>query len=436
MNYLDEQAFAILHRLPKLPFGQLLTPDSAKATPDTPDSIATLSATAPLFSYSKAQAFDLDHYRTALSSARQDIDALTLNDTVRQLYDEKLSELELRADIVEAVKLGDDRAVTELSTKLYQTPLDRSFPRTFFSRQSQKVRGQGRLATSLDEYSNEFNEHLARARSNEVHRHSERVDARAFVAMAKERLHSYGITNWRVLLSNRPLVQTGHAKLSQAPILRVPKNLKISKARARRLLTHEIDVHVLRGSNGAHSPLRLLERGLAGYTTTEEGLAIYLQHLDDKAAKKLLPGFWQAWTIALLNESGWSHAYATLYQAQLELGRALNANSKNQLEDAELEKRAQEAVRSLLLRTNRGITKPGAAGLFFARDQIYRTGYEMIKNHVETFGIKTLAELFVGKIALSHLAAIKQLELKPHRIPSALRATLSVDEGSLKPVNG
>lgn len=376
---IDQEAFEILQQLPKLPFGKLVTPDPA----------GELSAEPPTFTYSLAQRFDVGKYRSALNEARHKIADLTMSQEVQKLYAKKLDELGLRADIVEAIQQGNDKNVTELAAQLYQ-----------YSAQNQ-----------LPAFEQEFNEHLARATRKEIHRHRDRVDARMFLLMARERLANYGIANWRVRLSRRPVVQTGHAKLSQSPILRIPKTLCVSKARAKRLLIHEIDVHVLRAHNGAQSPLLLLGRGLAGYANLEEGLAIYLQHINDKVSRQLRPGFWQSWTIALLQEHGWATTYTTLHKARLALYSATN--------ETDAETKTKIAVENLLLRATRGITRP-VAGVFFARDHVYRTGYEEIKNFVEKNGLTAIEDLFVGKIGLEHLSVVKELNVKPAILPVVL----------------
>lgn len=381
---IDQEAFEILRQLPKLPFGKLLTPDP----------VSELSAEPPVFTYSLAQNFNLQTYRQSLISATSAITQLTLSEDIKKLYLEKLDELELRAKVIEAVQKNDDKKVTEAANNLFQF---------------EKFAAQDQLTVLAQE----FEEHLARAQRQEVHRHKEKIDAKKFLLMARERLQTYGITNWRVRRSRRPLVQTGHGKLTQSPILRIPNTLRISRVRAKRLLAHEIDVHILRAHNGEQSQLLLLGRGLAGYTNFEEGLALYLQHAEDKVDRKLRPGFWPSWTIALLKEHGWSKTYTTLSEARLALYQATG--------ETEAEQKTKAAVESLLLRATRGITEPAEPGVFFARDHIYRSGYDEVKDFVEKNGLAAIDELFVGKISLEHLPIVKKLGLKPNQLPFVLR---------------
>ncbi len=368
MKKIDAPLFTLLNKLPKLPLGKLLA--------------------------SLGHSYPTQRYGEALVVAQERLATEDVPEVIKQLYREKFSELMLRVSLIEASSQGDDAQVTALSKKLYGEPAFR--------------------AKDLEQ---EFADLLSRAREQKVHHHTRRITARDFVKLAKERLVQQNITDWRVRLSRRPRIHIGHGKLTQSPILRIPKSLNVTRARARRLLAHEIEVHALRTANGHDSPLLLLGRGLAGYTNLEEGLALYIARLSDKIPQKTKPGLWQAWTVALLNERGLLEAKTILMEARRKLYEALHIS--------EATTQAQEVVQQLIQRATRGLSNPGPAGLVFVRDHVYRTGYERVKFFVQTNGLEALASLFVGKIDLPHLPIIHNLKLSPSRLPDSLKNKLA-----------
>jgi hypothetical protein len=391
MEKLDSEAYKLLLTLPKLPFGRLIRPDHTSVTKAK---AAFLSeGTLPSFTYSKAKAFDTESYRKKLYIVKGEIEALNLEETVKGLYLSKLTEIGVRLSIVEAIKKGDDEAVTKASLELFGLPAS--------------------PALTLQK---EFEAQLSRAEKGHLHLHAPRIGTSAFVNMVQATLDHYGLTNWRIKLYPRSSIRVGHAKRGRPPVIRIPKNLSLTKRRARRLLTHEIEVHALRTDNGEQSPLHLLGRGLAGYLKTEEGLAVWYQHLVSRKSIEHVPGFWEAWTAALLLENGFSETFHILKEARTKLAVLMG--------DHHAEAKGESAAWNLLMRFSRGITAPKEKGIGFFKDHIYRDGFLRVDALHKAEGQEALNQLFLGNFDINDLPVLQKLDLPKPRIPDLIAESI------------
>lgn len=366
MNQIDAQLFAELDALPALPFARLVRQDLASLSRSKAAFFA--SGELPHFTYSKADAFDGATYIRNFTDFKSRLPAFDAPDDVRELYTAKIDELLTRANLVRAIQDRDDERVTSLAVTLFDTPLQ-----------------------SADDLNKEFEAILSKAHI--FRRHQTKVDAEAFAEMTRRLFAAYHMDAWKIRLTKRSSVSIGRA------IVRIPRNLAISRARAARLLTHEVEVHALRTANGERSPLQLLGRGLANYTQTEEGLAIFFQNkLRSQDATD--PGFWDAWTVALTQKLGFADVFTALASARHKLNKALG------VEDAETQ--AQDAAWRLCVRAYRGITHPGAPGLGFIRDHVYRSGLITVRKTLRN-NPDALPFLFAGHASVEHLPILKSL---------------------------
>lgn len=279
-----------------------------------------------------------------------------------------------------AIQRGDDLEVTRLAKVIFGTP-----------------------KFDIDEL-------LAERVSKKTKRgfvHKLRVDAQMLATMTRTMLDHYGLTNWRVKVAKRLTVQIGHGKRGLSPMVRIPRKLLISKQRAVRLLTHEIEVHALRTANGAASKLHLLERGCAGYIQTDEGLAMYYQEimLADETPKTIQAGWWEAYTVALTEQ----YDFAGVYNKLCKLTSA-------------------DKAWRLCLRAYRGITKPTTAGLGFYRDHVYRTGFMAVQAAHRTGGMKFLEKVFAGNVQSDDLPALDELGIKGGRQPEMVAKRIVNEE--------
>lgn len=366
---LDIPLFQTLQTLPAFPFARFVQQDLKSVRVAKEEFLKTRKI--PTFTYAKIELFDTVHYRRALLSAHDKIASFAVEEDVRALYFEKLRELELRCEIIDAMKRKDDEAVTAFADHLF---------------------GPG--VQGVEELTDEFDTMLSRA--HELHTHQDKVNAELLTKMVRATLDYYGLQHWTIRLTKRLSMSISHCDDGETiPVVKIPATFLASKARAARLLTHEVEVHALRTANGMTSPILLMGRGLAGYIATDEGLAVAMQQ-KLRAEESMDPGFWDAWTAALSKEMGFVEMFAVIDEAQKKLNSAMN------VDDADA--KAFDTAWRLCLRETRGIHHPGAAGLGFRRDHIYRSGLFHVRQAIETYGEKEiLPTLFAGHAGVHHI---------------------------------
>lgn len=374
----DAQAYGALTSLPTFAFHRFirLHPDDEKRHRKSFERYQDI----PQFFYPAAMEFDIESYHEELQQLKEHLPNIIDNQTVLQFYLQKITELEKRAELIYAVQQKNDAGVTRLSTDLY-----------------------GEQTNSATDYAREFAEMLEG--KSVFHEHSRPIDANRFKKMVEVLFLHYNITTWDVYLhSGSSLrVKRGHGK---GRVL-VPQDLLISRARAARLLTHEIEVHVLRALAGEQSPLHLLSRGLDHYLITEEGLAVWAQMQMHDARPNHAPGFWDGWACALANEGNFLHVYHTLREARRSI------HEKMRRPDAD--ERAKDAAWRLCMRVYRGIHHPHHARLGYMRDHLYRTGLKHIEDYLDQADnqMAALRKLYIGKIGIEHIDLIDELNIQP-----------------------
>lgn len=373
MEPLDAALYKTLQTLPAFPFANLVRQNRAAARIAREDFVRTHQA--PSLVYHRLDRFDDVAYLTTLRTVHDRIVSIPAAEDIRTLYLEKLAELTTRAQIIAAMKRKDDAAVSALADHLF-----------------------GPCVQSSAELTDEFETLLAR--SHELHTHQDRVNATSFERMVRATLAHYGLAHWTTRFINRPSVSISRGdSLDSVPTVKIPKNFLASRARAARLLTHEIEVHALRTANGMTSPILLLGRGLAGYIATDEGLAVAMQqklHTEESTD----PGFWDAWAAALSKEADFRSCFETIREARRKLNIALK------IENADSE--AFDTAWRLMLRVSRGIHHPNTAGLGFRRDHLYRSGLIQVRQVIDAFGeSEILPTLFAGHASIAHIPLLR-----------------------------
>lgn len=369
MEPIDLPLYKTLQTLPAFPFANIVR-QSAKSTRVARERFL-LDRTPPSFVFHQLDRFDAAAYLTALKSVHDRIASLPAEEDIRSLYLEKLSELSTRLNIVNAMKRKDDAAVSAFADHLFGAPLQ-----------------------TVQELSSEFDSLLAR--SHELHTHQDRVNAESFEHMVRATLDYYDLHHWNIRFTNHPSISIAHGDDGvKIPTVKIPKKFLASRARAARLLTHEIEVHGLRTANGMSSPILLLGRGLANYIATDEGLAVAMQQRL-KTEESTDPGFWDAWTAALSKESDFRSCFETIFIARKKLNIALK------IENADSE--ALDTAWRLCLRVSRGIHHPNTSGFGFRRDHLYRSGLLHIRKAFDVYGeINILPTLFAGHASVDHI---------------------------------
>lgn len=373
MEPLDLALYKTLQTLPAFPFANIVRP-SVKSSRVAREEFLQYK-TAPHFSFHRLERFDAAAYLVATNSVHNKIASISADEDIKQLYLEKLSELTTRANIVSAMQRKDDTAVSAYADTLF-----------------------GPCIQSAQELSDEFETLLAR--SHELHTHQDKVNAESFERMVRATLDYYNLHNWNIRFTKRASVSISRGdEIDGAPIVKIPKNFLSSRARAARLLTHEIEVHALRTANGMSSPILLLGRGLAGYIATDEGLAVAMQQ-KLHAEENMDPGFWDAWTAALSQKYDFRSCFEIIFEARRKLNIALK------IEDASSV--AMDTAWRLCLRVTRGIHNPNVAGLGFRRDHLYRSGLIQVRKAIDAFGEKEiLPTLFAGHASIKHIPFLR-----------------------------
>ncbi len=369
MKILDAALYKTFKTLPAFPFANLVRQHRASARLSREQFLA--DRTIPQFVYHRLHQFDDVKYLESLQTVQDQIASMPADDDIRVLYIEKLNELHTRARLIGAMKQKDDFAVSVLADELFGTCVQTGV-----------------------ELADEFEALLVR--SHTLHTHRPRIDAQRFEKMVRATLDYYGLQHWNTRLVHRQSVSIARGESSaRPPVVKIPKTLLLTKSRAARLLTHEIEVHALRTANGMTSPILLLGRGLAGYVATDEGLALAMQRKIGTGASAM-PGLWDAWAAALSKEMDFRSCFEILYEARRKLNVALNIDDAD---DA-----AFDSAWRLMMRVTRGIHHPNAAGLGFRRDHLYRSGLIEVQHAITRHGESAiLPTLFAGHASLAHI---------------------------------
>ncbi len=189
-------------------------------------------------------------------------------------------------------------------------------------------------------------------------------------------LKDYSLKDWKIILSKNYSTSV----LSNIKSISICQDREFDEIDIRRLLMHEIEVHVLRSENGSNQVLPFcFQRNDSESLGTEEGLAIYTQVKND-----LMPnGSWR------------SIASSVIIIDSLVNGKSF-VQTFNLLKSLGL---SDEFSWRKCLRTYRG------GGL--TKDYIYLEGYLKIEEFVRKGG--SIRDLYIGKISISDLEWTKPL---------------------------
>jgi uncharacterized protein (TIGR02421 family) len=171
----------------------------------------------------------------------------------------------------------------------------------------------------------------------------------------------------------------------QDKLVKIRKDSQFSKADLRRLLVHEIGVHVIRAENGNKQPLGIFSRGLPGYLDTEEGLAVYS---EEKAG---------------VIEIATMRKYAgRVIAAALALGQSFSDVFYSIVPDL-----GADIAFEIVARAKRGFLDTSQLGAH-TKDIVYLKGYENVNQHLKEHP-EDYALLFVGKIGLHDIDLVRDL---------------------------
>lgn len=217
------------------------------------------------------------------------------------------------------------------------------------------------------------------------------LNSKEFAEHAKKEINYYRKFNPEISAAVEIRDDTVGLMVSRGNLL-ISRKVKIPVSRRNALLQHEIGTHVLTYFNGRTQPLRLLFCGLPGYEELQEGLAVLAEYLVggfNKARLRILAGRIVS-AHHMINGASFIETY-----------RMLNR-------DNGFTQRTSFIITTRIYRAG-GLTK----------DIIYLRGLIKLLDYLKNNG--ELDPLYVGKIAINHIAIIKELQLRKVLHPMSLR---------------
>lgn len=275
------------------------------------------------------------------------------------LFEEKIDELQ---DFIALILARGSNEFTDISKKIFGFPDKKDFEN---------------LENELKNDSN--------SNTNE----QKTINDQELKKIFEEELKSYNLSNWKVLISDKLLANCGIHKNRK---IFIKKGSSFSEKRAKSLILHEIETHILTAENGLKQKYKLFQRGFANYLVTQEGLALYnseYYHPYQDEEQKNKTALVEAILFAL--ENPFNIVFEKLREKNLTVENALK----------------------MTFRAKRGIADTSKVGAF-TKDYIYHKGKADIVNFVNTGG--DLKDLYLGKYNLKDLSKIKQIadpELAP-----------------------
>jgi uncharacterized protein (TIGR02421 family) len=207
------------------------------------------------------------------------------------------------------------------------------------------------------------------------------LDAAAFSRRAEEEIDRYrdAWSGFEGGVQVRDDIASG-LMVSRGSLL-VSLGVRIPKARAEALLQHEVGTHMVTFYNGRAQPLKQLYSGLAGYEPLQEGLAVLAEYLA----------------------GGLSRPRLRLLAARVLAARLL-------LDGASFVETFRKLVRdrNFPRRTAFTTTMRVYRGGGLTKDAVYLRGLIQVLDYLAQGG--TLQPLLVGKIAVTHVPIIRELQ--------------------------
>lgn len=297
---------------------------------------------------------DIKNPRFKYSSPRYDVKKLDItlqkltppDDELGKLLKAQIENLKLKNKIIK--KLGNSKVVINASRKLYGKP----------SRKLVKI-----------------SEKLVKKLSKRKNSEKNTIEANKVVSKVKKHLKELGLTNWQVISNNRHSVSVSPTTRT----ITISKYKKYSPEALKRLIVHEINVHVFRAENGFEQPLKMFGVELPDYLATEEGIAAFFEkkyHLASPASNIRFP--LRVIAIDAVNNN-------LTFRECFEKLKSFGIDSDTCWET-----------------TYRAFRGGG-----YLKDHVYLEGYYKVKEFLKNGG--NLDDLYVGKIGLKHLELCKQL---------------------------
>ena len=205
------------------------------------------------------------------------------------------------------------------------------------------------------------------------------VDARAFARLAEAELDRYRAVHPDLAAHVEVRDDSSGVMVCDGNLLIAPTAV-VPSHRVHALLQHEIGTHIVTHINGSCQPLRLLGAGLAGYDETQEGLAVFAEHLAGGLTARRLRQL--AARVVAVHQMCEGASFATVHRSLLDSGVA---------------RREAFTITMRVFRSG-GLTK----------DAVYLRGLRDVVAYVGAGG--DLGVLWLGKMALAdvpHVVALR-----------------------------
>lgn len=315
--------------------------------------------TNPQFKYPKLK-FDPIDLIDSLEKIHSD------NSPIGQIFNNKKEEISKKIALLEAIDQPD---FSEISIILFGKPTEEEVNACMDSIKSERISG-----TIVEENIISANE--------------------AVIDFQKE-FEKYGLTSWKAKVKENMVSDCIAGKNNR---LFIKKSATFSKDRIKSLIVHEIETHILTAENGKLQPYEIFNRGLEGYLTTQEGMAMYNVETQRKQPfSKNTKALAHVVAIDTALNGSFSDVYAKLIEIGIPRSQAFRS--------------AVKAKRGLS-----DTSQPGA----FTKDYIYYKGYFQVKKFIENGG--ELKDLYLGKYNIKDVETVKSINgmIKPVFLPKWL----------------
>ncbi|MBR9680135.1 MAG: DUF1704 domain-containing protein, partial [Candidatus Altiarchaeota archaeon] len=286
-------------------------------------------------------------------------------DSFPKIYKDKLRELKLQMRVMEAFTDKNDNRFTKAALRLYGIPSKKSidFATSLLSKKSEENGRTIKSDKALLEIEQFFRSYLPEQSERYAQFFGKQSKLGAFI-------------KWKFTTGNhvaRAVVSTSNKKVS------LRSNSVFSRQELERLKVHEIGTHVLRSIMAEVLGLPpIFSTGLAGYESTEEGLAVYNEMKHDIIS-------WERMRIvaarAIAAREAIRSSFREIFNQLIELGLG-----------------GQEAW-EVTVRVKRGLRDTSKEG-GFTKDHVYLSGFLDILEFLEKYGKQGEMTLYAGKIPI------------------------------------
>jgi len=197
----------------------------------------------------------------------------------------------------------------------------------------------------------------------------------------QQELNRLNIPDWEVVIEN------SSARLSVNPVVKritLKQDALFHTSERKRLMLHEIGVHVARYVNGERQPYLLFAKGFPEYLMTEEGLALCAEKRNGLLSQISMTKYCCRFMAAYFCQK---HDFYECFQ---KIAPFLDASD----------------CFDIVARIKRGLLDTSSPG-GFTKDQVYLKGLW----EVDKLDLSQMKDLFVGKIGVDDLRIVKNMRL-------------------------